>query len=131
MKVVIVGATSAIAYEAAKAFAAAGDELLLVGRSEEKLDAVAGDLKVRGARRVETFLLDLNDFERHEELLNAATILFGEIDMLLVAHGTLGDQRKCELSVAETLRELNTNALSVIALLTLAANYFEQRGRGC
>ena len=65
-KVVIVGATSAIAYEAAKCMAAQGAELFLVGRNPEKLTTIAADLQVRGARRVETFLLDVNEVARHQ-----------------------------------------------------------------
>ena len=45
-KVLIVGATSAIAWETAKCFAQDGAELFLVGRTAEKLAAVADDLKV-------------------------------------------------------------------------------------
>jgi short-subunit dehydrogenase len=86
---------------------------------------------VRGAKSVETFLLDINDLERHQEMFDAVLTALDGLDMLLIAHGTLGDQRKCELSVAETLKELNTNAISVISLLTISANYFEQQRRGC
>src|SRR5689334_10786410 len=131
MKIVIIGASSAIAHEAAKLFARDGAELFLAGRSETKLTTIAEDLRVRGAGRVETSLLDLSDLERHQELFEQALTTLGSIDMLLIAHGTLGDQRKCELSVTETLKELNNNATSVISLLTIAANYFEQQRRGC
>lgn len=131
MKVLIIGATSAIAHETAKCFAKEGAELFLVGRSEEKLAVVAGDLKVRGARRCESAGLDLNDLERHGALLQQAIEVLGGLDMLLIAHGSLGDQQKCERSVEETLKELTTNALSVISLLTLSANYFEQQKSGC
>jgi decaprenylphospho-beta-D-erythro-pentofuranosid-2-ulose 2-reductase len=131
MKVLIVGATSAIAQETAKCFARDNAELFLVARDAEKLNAVADDLRVRGAKSVETFLLDISDLERHQEMFDAALAALGSLDMLLIAHGTLGDQHKCELSVAETLRELNTNAISVISLLTISANYFERQRRGC
>ncbi len=131
MNVLIVGATSAIAYETAKNFAGDGAHLFLVARNEEKLAAVADDLRVRGARGVETYLLDVNAMERHQEMFDRALTALDELDMLLIAHGTLGDQHKCELSVAETMKELNTNALSVISMLTIAANYFEQRKKGC
>ncbi len=131
MKILIIGASSAIAHETAKLFARAGAELFLVGRTPEKLAVVASDLKVRGAQRVETYLLDLNDLARHQELLDQALATLGELDMLLIAHGTLGDQRKCEQSVEETLKELHNNCISVISLLTISANYFVQRRRGC
>lgn len=131
MRVVIVGAGSALAHETAKLFARDGADLFLVGRSADKLAIVSDDLKVRGAKNVETFVLDINEMDRHEELLQQVIGSFGGIDVLLIAHGTLGDQKQSELSIAETLQELNTNALSVISLLTISANYFEQQKRGC
>lgn len=131
MKVAIIGATSAIAYETAKCFAHDGAELFLVARSSEKLATLAGDLQVRGAKRIETCQLDLNEIERHQELFDTILSKLGELDILFIAHGTLGNQHKCELSVDETLKELTTNFTSVISLLTISANYFEQRKRGC
>ncbi|MBA2287764.1 MAG: SDR family oxidoreductase [Ktedonobacteraceae bacterium] len=131
MKLLIIGATSAIAYETAKCFAGENAELFLVARDNEKLTTIANDLKVRGAKRAETFLLDVTEIDRHQEMFDAALAALDELDMLLIAHGTLGDQRKCELSVAQTLQELTTNCTSVIALLTIVANTFEQQKRGC
>ncbi len=131
MRVMIIGATSAIAHETAKCYAQEGAELFLVARSAAKLDDIGNDLKVRGARRIETFVLDVNDLERHEEMLDTAIAALNGIDAVLIAHGTLGDQQKCQQSVSETLKEFQTNCLSVISLLTLLANYFEQQHRGC
>lgn len=131
MKVLIVGATSAIAHETAKVFASDGAELFLAGRSQEKLADVQNDLKVRGAKRVETFLLDLSDFERHQEMIQAAIDRLGGLDMVLIAHGTLGDQQLCQQSVEKTLEEFTNNCTSVIALLTILGNYFERQNHGC
>ncbi|QBD79191.1 SDR family oxidoreductase [Ktedonosporobacter rubrisoli] len=130
MKIVVIGATSAIAHETTKCFAREGAELFLVARSADKLETIAADLRVRGAQQVETFALDVNELERHQELFDAALSALGELDLLFISYGTLGDQRKCELSVDETMKELTTNFTSVISLLTLAANYFERRRRG-
>lgn len=127
----IVGATSAIAHETAKCFARDGAEFFLVARNAEKLQDVSNDLKVRGAKRVETFLLDVNDHERNEELVDSAVLALDGLDAVLISHGTLGNQQKCEHSVSETLKEFTTNCTSVISLLTLLANYFEQQKRGC
>jgi len=130
MKILIIGATSAIAHETAKFFARDGAELFLVARNNEKLEDVSNDLKVRGAKRTDTFLLDLNDLDRHQEMIQTAIDTFGGLDMVLISHGTLGDQQLCEQSVEKTLEELTTNFTSVISLLTLLANYFEQQKRG-
>jgi decaprenylphospho-beta-D-erythro-pentofuranosid-2-ulose 2-reductase len=131
MKVLIVGATSAIAYETAKLFAKERAELFLVGRSTEKLTAIQDDLRVRGAARVEMFPLDLADLSRHQELVDTALAALGEVDAVLIAHGTLSDQRACEQSATRTIEQLTVNALSAISLLTILANYFEQRRKGC
>ena len=128
--VLIVGATSAIAQEVAKHFARAGDRLFLVGRNEEKLNAVADDLRVRGAETVATFLMDVNDLERHEPMIEEAERTLGPLDVVLIAHGVLPDQKAAKQDVRLALDTFHTNATSVIALLTPLANRFEQRGRG-
>ena len=66
MKILMIGATSAIAHETAKCFAKDGAELFLVGRSSEKLEAVQADLKVRGAKRAESYVLDISQLDRHQ-----------------------------------------------------------------
>jgi decaprenylphospho-beta-D-erythro-pentofuranosid-2-ulose 2-reductase len=130
-KVMIVGATSTIAHETAKMFAADGAELFLVARSQDKLATVADDLKVRGAKRVETCLLDLTDLDKHAEMFNAAVTALGGLDVLLIAHGTLSDEKASEQSAAYTLNEMTINFTSIVSVLTIAANYFEQQKTGC
>jgi short-subunit dehydrogenase len=129
-RVLVIGATSAIAHETAKIFAAEKARLFLVGRNKEKLAAVADDLLTEGADKVETFLLDLTEFDRHQELFSRATGAFDGLDAMLIAHGSLPDQQACERSVRETMESFKTNCLSVIALLTLFANYFERQKYG-
>jgi decaprenylphospho-beta-D-erythro-pentofuranosid-2-ulose 2-reductase len=129
-KVLIVGATSAIAEAVARLFAAQGDLLYLAGLRAEALEAIATDLRVRGAARVQTEVMDANAIERHAALLDNADAALGGLDTVLVAHGTLSDQAACQQSVALTFQELHTNALSVIALLTLVANRFEAQRSG-
>lgn len=129
-KVLIVGASSAIAEAVARLFAAQGDMLYLVGRRAEALEAIAADLRVRGAARTQTEVMDANAIERHAALLDNADTALGGLDTVLIAHGTLSDQTACQKSVALTFQELHTNALSVIALLTLIANRFEAQRSG-
>ncbi len=131
MKLMIIGATSAIAHETAKYFAADGAEFFLVGRDPDKLAAVQHDLEVRGAACVALHTLDLNDLGQHETIIAAAYEAFGGLDAVLIAHGTLPDQEHVQASVADTLQAFTTNALSYISLLTLLAERFEQQRRGC
>ena len=91
---------------------------------------MASDLKVRGASQTHTHCMDLNDMESHAAMLNAAQAALGNIDTVLIAHGTLSDQKACEQSVEEMLAEIQTNALSTIGLLTIIANRFESKRGG-
>lgn len=131
MKILILGATSAIAQETAKCFAADGADLVLVGRNAERLTQIGDDLKVRGAQQVTSIVADLADLSGHEKLIQEASEKFGGLDAVLLAHGTLGDQPKSEADVNEMLRQMNTNALSWMSLLTILGNYFEQKRGGC
>jgi short-subunit dehydrogenase len=130
-RVIVVGATSAIAQEAARMFAQDGASMFLVARDREKLAAVADDLRVRGATRVETSVINLLEWERHEELVESAAKALGGLDLALIAHGNLSDQAACESRVAEIVREMNLNCLSVISLATVLGNYFERQSYGC
>ncbi len=129
-KVLVIGASSVIAEHCARIWASRGDMLYLVARNEERLKTIASDLRVRGASQTETYCVDLNKMDSHAAVLDAAEIAMGGIDTVLIAHGTLSNQRACENSVEETLAEIKTNALSVISLLTLIANRFESRQAG-
>lgn len=130
-RVLIIGATSAIAAETARVFAAYGARLFLTGRHSGRLDAVAADLKVRGAAQVETALLEVTDISRHAGVVEAAFAALGGLDVVLIAHGTLPDQQRCEESAAETVAALEVNFTATIALLTLLANRFEAARQGC
>ena len=126
-KILVIGATSAIAEHCARIWAARGDGLYLVARNEESLKTIAADLRVRGAKETQSHYMDLNEMDGHAAMLDAAEAAMGGIDTVLIAHGTLSNQKACEQSVRETLAEINTNALSTISLLTHIANRFEAK----
>lgn len=130
MRVLVVGATSAIAEAAARRFAADGDSLFLVARDADKLAAVADDLRVRGAREVGTHVMDADDLDAHAGMLDAAEAALGHIDTALIAYGTLPDQARCQDDVEAALAAWHTNAASVMALATRLANRLERRGTG-
>jgi len=129
-KILVIGATSAIAEHCARIWAARGDALYLVARNEERLKTIAADLKVRGAANAHIHCLDLNDMGSHAAMLDAAEAAMGGVDTVLIAHGTLSNQKACAQSVEETLAEINTNALSTVSLLTHIANRFEAKQAG-
>ena len=67
---------------------------------------------------------------RHAEVIAAAFAAFGGFDAVLVAWGVLPDQAASERSAEIAVASFDTNARSVIALLTDLANRFESQGQG-
>jgi short-subunit dehydrogenase len=114
-RILIIGATSAIAEAVARRYASRGSSIHLLGRRESRLQAIAADLATRGAR-VSTGLLDVNEFDRHDETLDEAIQQLGGLDVVLVAHGTLLEQAKCDASRILALHEFATNATSTLSL---------------
>lgn len=129
-KILIIGATSAIAEATARIWAQRGDNLFLVARNQERLNVITQDLRVRSSSVVNSYCIDANNLEEHLPMLDRAFGMLGKIDIVLIAHGTLSNQKECEYSVELTMQEIKTNALSVIALLTHLANRFEIQRSG-
>lgn len=126
-RVLILGATSAIAAEVAQIHALRGDRLHLVGRNPDKLAAVAqrcrqADVSVASA--------DFGQLEANEALVTAAIAALGGVDTALIAHGDLGDQLASERSFADAEAIFRTNFTSVVSLLIPLANHLEAARRG-
>lgn len=119
--ILVIGTTSAIAEATAR-----GAERFLLARNQERLTNRSEDLKVRGVSSIHSEIFDADDYARHTAVIEQ---LVGP-EQVLIAHGTLADQKVCEQDAAPALSELNTNALSVISLLTPLANDFERQGHG-
>ena len=128
--ILIVGATSGIAAACARRWVEPGTAFFVVGRTVGKLGQVADDLVARGAT-VHTHVMGLNHFDRHSVMLDACFEKLGRVDVALIAHGTLPDQKACEQDVLLAVQEFTNNGLSVIALLTDLANRMEAQKSGC
>jgi short-subunit dehydrogenase len=129
-RILVLGATSAIAMAVMRQLVTPAAHFFIVARSKEKLTAVAQDLLVRGASRVDMVVADLDDMQAHPQMLAIATSQLGTVDLALLAHGVLGDQAAAERDYAAAEPVLVTNLLSAISLLTWLANYCVSQGRG-
>lgn len=121
-RVLILGATSAIAAEVAVLHARRGDRLHLVGRSPAKLAAVVA--KCAGAA-VTSATADFTLPGASDVVVREALATLGGIDRALIAHGDLGDQLATERDLAAAEAVMQANLLSVIALLIPLANAME------
>ena len=129
-RVLILGATSAIAQAVARLYAKQGARLALVARNRQYLDVVASDLRVRGASALWTEVADFLDVERHPSLVEQAQQALGGLDVALVAHGVLPVQAEALLDrrVAELCWQ--TNFVSATSLLEAVAHRMEDAGEG-
>ena len=128
--ILVFGATSAIAHAIGRRYAKDGANFVLVARDPAKLDANAADLSVRGAAKVIVLAADLNDFAGHRELISRAVAELGRVDLVLIAHGTLPDQDRCENDVGETRLAIDTNLVSVMSLAAIAATKMADQHSG-
>jgi decaprenylphospho-beta-D-erythro-pentofuranosid-2-ulose 2-reductase len=130
-KVVIFGANSAIAQATARRFVTRGDALFLVSRNLGKLEALVQDLQVRGAKSVGYLSADLNDTALHEDIFKTATKHLNGCDIVLLAHGELGNDSEAQTSFTSAEAIFRTNFLSPVSLCTIVAQYFEIQKSGC
>ena len=124
----ILGALSAIAEAAAREWARQGARLLLVGRDAGRLETVAADLRVRGGE-AETAVTDLAEGDI-EETFARLVVRLGEVDIVLLAYGVLGEQARAENDMAQARRLLTVDFTSAARWCLAAANLFEAQGRG-
>jgi short-subunit dehydrogenase len=121
MKVLILGATSAIAQAYARRRAAKGSDFVLAGRRENGLAAIAADLKASGAASVETIILDLAAIDAIEARMRDIRARFGELDEVVIAYGALGQQADAKHDLAHARALIDNNftsaAVWILALL--------------
>jgi NAD(P)-dependent dehydrogenase (short-subunit alcohol dehydrogenase family) len=125
-RVLVLGATSAIATEVCHILGRRGDRLHLVGRNAQKLDAVARSLgpAVAGSEAVDLTVCDAR------AVLDRALVALGGLDDVLVAHGELLDQLETERDPAALRRCMEVNLLSPLLLLLPIADHLEAQRAG-
>ncbi|MGZ3774662.1 MAG: SDR family oxidoreductase [Bdellovibrio sp.] len=129
-KILIIGATSAIAQEVAKIYALQNAELFLWGRNTQMLEIISQDLAVHGAAKISTLSHDLNDFGTHETFIMDIWNQLKTVDIVLLAHGILGNQQKAEENQKELFDIINSNFLSHASLLTYVCQKMKTQGFG-
>lgn len=113
-RVLIIGATSSIAQGIARLEHQRGSQLYLLARDRDKLEGLSAQLapSVIGYEA-----LDFDNLEANAPAIEQAFTQMGTIDLVLIAHGLLGNQVKSEEDLNEALRITQTNYLSVMSQL--------------
>lgn len=124
-RVIILGALSAMAEETARLLAEKNAALSLFGRDAARLEAIARDLRTRGAQ-VDIRVRDLCDTTHVVEDLQQASEAIGGADTVLLFYGLLGDQARAETDIAEARRVIAVNFTSAADWLLASANLLER-----
>lgn len=129
-KIVVIGATSGIAQAICRQYAEQKNELFLIARNRDHLESLSKDIAIRSGRPCGFALFDAKENQKIEHCLESALAMLSEIDVLVIAHGTLPSQEKCRDNLSEALLEFQINATSYIGLMTLFGNYFRKEKKG-
>lgn len=131
MNILIIGATSAIAKATARFYAMHNKaSFVLVARNPDALLDLQQDLLARGAGKVISVPVDINHEAAYPEWIENAFNECGTIDIVLMAHGILGNQKACEQDVYAMQAMMQTNAISSMSILTILANRLEKQRSG-
>jgi decaprenylphospho-beta-D-erythro-pentofuranosid-2-ulose 2-reductase len=125
----VLGGTSEIALATARRLAARRTRTIwLAGRPSPALEEAAGQLRSLGAE-VRTVSFDALDTDTHDEALGKV-FAEGDIDMVLLAFGILGDQARDECEPAAAVRVARTNYTGAVSAALVCAGALRRQGHG-
>ena len=125
----ILGGTSDIALATARRMVADKTRrVVLAARPSDRLDAAAEQLRALGAD-VETVAFDAALVEEHEKTLGAV-FAAGDVDVVLVAFGVLGDQAADERDPVAAARVAQTNYVGAVSAGLVCAGALRKQGHG-
>jgi hypothetical protein len=105
--------------------------MFLVARDAARLDAVAADLRSRGAAAVDVRVADLADPAEQARVVAAAVAQLGTLSHTLIAHGVLPDRDRADADPGYARQTLDVNFLSPAALCMHIAPHLERQRSGC
>jgi len=126
---IVTGASGGIGRAVAVALAGEGASVLLVGRREEVLAAVARACDAAGGRG-EPLALDVTSADAGERVLRACTARFGGIDALVNSAGTSAVRSLEELGDDEWQAQWDLHVMAPMRLMRAAAPAMAERGWG-
>ena len=130
-RIAIIGATSAIAEQCARLWAQENpSEIVLLGRNQEKIDRIASDLKVRTPEtNIVSILADFLD-PGHIQAVVDQIFSTGNVDIALIAHGSLPSQESCQLDLKLCREALEINGISPVLFAEAFAMHMQKANSG-
>ncbi|MHB1854136.1 MAG: decaprenylphospho-beta-D-erythro-pentofuranosid-2-ulose 2-reductase [Acidimicrobiales bacterium] len=128
--VLAIGATSDIARAVLAKLAGAGtSRMVLAARDGARLAEVEADLRRGGVADLRTIAFDATDIESHSGLVTDA-FSRGDIDVVLVAFGVLGDPLSDEHDPLAAASVMQVNATAAVSVGVAGAEALAAQGHG-
>ena len=125
----VLGGTSEIALATARRMIARRTRTVwLAGRPSPALESAASELRSLGAE-VHTVAFDALDPDSHETVLGKV-FAEGDVDMVLLAFGILGDQARDEREPAAAVRVARTNYIGAVSAGLVSARALQTQEHG-
>ena len=126
----ITGATSGIGEACARKFAQNGDKVILTGRNQVRMTAIADELKAQGAE-VLTLMFDVRDREAARQAIESLPAEWQEIDVLVNNAGlALGLEPEFEGNSDDWDGMIDTNVKGLLTMTRLIVPGMVARDRG-
>jgi len=126
--VIVTGGSEGVGAAAARLFADAGANLMLVARNRKNLEAIAAELRDR--TRVEIFPMDVSDADSCVDLFKKTLFEFGRIDVLVNNAGYHARGYVESVTADELARTIDVNLRAPIVLMRLALPHIRDAGGG-
>ena len=111
---IITGGGSGIGQGAAMIMAKNGAKVVLVGRTQEKLERVKADIITEGGTAI-TFALDVSDHKAVQDMVAEITDTFGRLDVLVNNAGHSSHHRRLLTITPEEIRQvIDSNLIGTI-----------------
>ncbi len=128
---IVLGATSAIAREFARAAARGGADVLLAARDLDDASATAADIAIRTGRRCEAVKFDAADTHAHAELVAWAQEFAAGVPLsVFLAFGSMPEQAAIDADPSLIGPTVATNFTSAAEILHRLAPVLEAQGTG-
>jgi decaprenylphospho-beta-D-erythro-pentofuranosid-2-ulose 2-reductase len=129
--VLVLGGGSDIALATVRALVAGrARRVVLAARRPDQLGAAVEELRRAGADRADTMAFDADDVDAHERVVAEAFERLGDVDLVLVAFGVLGDQEESLRDPASARAVLHTNLIGAASATLTVARRLRQQGHG-
>lgn len=129
--VLVLGATSEIAQSTVRALVERRVRtVILAARDPQQLDGEIKELERLGATDVRAVAFDATDTATHEQFIADTFTSAGDIDLVLLTFGVLGDQRVAEHDAQATRTILETNFVGAASIAVPVAERLAAQGHG-